>query len=343
MVIEAKESRLDTLRAEMLPAIEAALQAEVEKAGGEGTGELRAMLRYHLGWEGQGAGAKAQGKRIRPLLVLLSAAAAGGDWREALPAAAAVELLHNFSLIHDDIQDKSDQRRGRPTLWTQWGIAQAINAGDSLFALAHDALKGLRERSLAVYADSVEVLPLTSLKLTQGQYMDLAFESREQVSIEDYWQMVGGKTAVLLASCAKLGAIAAGAEAGRVEALRSFGEKLGLAFQAHDDVLGIWGAESQTGKSNHSDLLSRKKSLPVLYGLERGGEFAGLWASWDGSAETVGELAAALEADGAKQRAIEMVEELTREALGALERAEAEEEAGEALKELGAELVRREF
>ena len=144
MVSQAESKALDQLREVMLPSIEEVLQQEVEKSGAGGTHELRQMLRYHLGWEGEGAGRKAQGKRIRPLLVLLAAHASGGDWSEALPSAASVELLHNFSLIHDDIQDNSAHRRGRPTLWKKWGVPQAINAGDSLFALAHDALRGLK-------------------------------------------------------------------------------------------------------------------------------------------------------------------------------------------------------
>jgi len=154
---------LATYQDELLPAIEAALQAAVQPAqltNTQSPQELLAMLRYHMGWEGEGAGPKASGKRVRPTLVLLSAAAAGADWRTALPAAAAVEILHNFSLIHDDIQDNSDQRRGRPTVWAKWGMPQAINAGDTLFALAHMALEGLSETaSDAAYIQAARLLP----------------------------------------------------------------------------------------------------------------------------------------------------------------------------------------
>jgi geranylgeranyl diphosphate synthase type I len=343
MDISKETNALENFREVMLPAIEEVLQAEVDKAGGSGTVELREMLRYHLGWEGEGSGRKAQGKRIRPLLVLLAAEAAGGKWEDVLPSAAAVELLHNFSLIHDDIQDNSSMRRGRPTLWTKWGIPQSINAGDSLFALAHDSLKGLKKHSTDVYANSIEVLPLTSLKLTQGQYMDLAFEEKEAVSIQEYWEMVGGKTAVLLATCAELGAIGAQASKERSAHFRLFGEKLGLAFQAHDDILGIWGSENQTGKSNHSDLLSRKKSLPVLFGLAKGGKFAEIWPNWKPEESSVGELASALENDGARGQATDMVGALTQEALTALDLAKPETAAGEALKMLGFELVQRNY
>ena len=162
---------LEQFRKEMLPAIEAALKEAVQPADGARHEALRGMLAYHMGWEGEGAGPKASGKRIRPTLVLLSCAAAGGDWKKALPAAAAVELLHNFSLIHDDIQDDSKQRRGRPTLWAKWGVPQAINAGDAMFALAHMALEGLEKTSTReIYIEAARLLPRTSLQLTQGQH-----------------------------------------------------------------------------------------------------------------------------------------------------------------------------
>ncbi len=135
----------DRLSEIMLPAIESHLREALTAAQDQHASELYKMLTYHLGWEGEGAGARARGKRIRPLLVTLTAMAAGGDWQSALPAAAAVELLHNFSLIHDDIQDNSPYRRGRLAVWKLWGIPQAINAGDAMFTLAHMALNPLQE------------------------------------------------------------------------------------------------------------------------------------------------------------------------------------------------------
>ena len=334
---------LTDYRKEMLPAIEEVLQEQVAISGGIGTEELQAMLRYHLGWEGEGAGPKARGKRIRPLLVLLSCAAAGGNWRDALAGAASVELLHNFSLIHDDIQDDSSQRRGRPTLWKKWGIAQAINAGDAMFALAHSSLIGLVNISENTYLNAIKVLPISSLKLTQGQYMDLAFEKRENVSIDDYWAMVKGKTAILISTCCQLGAIAAKQEKQNIALYKNFGEKVGLAFQAHDDVLGIWGSEDTIGKSNHSDLLSGKKSLPVLFGLAAKSDFAKMWKTWSFSESEVNKLAEALEEDGAKRMAEEKVIELTDEALDILEKAKPKQKAGAALRNLALELVDRRF
>lgn len=168
---------VNPLMQEMLPEVELALRQVVDGTVNPRVPELRSMLTYHMGWEGEGAGPEAQGKRIRPLLVLLSTQAAGGDWREALPAAAAVELLHNFSLIHDDIQDRSELRRGRPTVWVKWGIAQAINAGDVMFTQAFHALQNL-DRSLPADAtlEALRVLQQVCLQLTEGQYLDLSYE-----------------------------------------------------------------------------------------------------------------------------------------------------------------------
>ncbi|MEN4040791.1 MAG: polyprenyl synthetase family protein, partial [Anaerolineaceae bacterium] len=234
----------------MRAALEAALAEVVDQTIGTDTPELRAMLRYHLGWEGEGSGPEAQGKRIRPLLVLLTTHAAGGEWQRALPAAASVELIHNFSLIHDDIQDQSSLRRGRPTLWVKWGVAQAINAGDLMFTQAFYSLTNLS--GLIQPEDVVDALRLlqdTCIELTKGQFMDLWNEQEVSLPIDSYWPMVGGKTAALLACCTQLGAIVAGASSERCKAFRNFGYQLGLAFQVQDDWLGIWGEAARPGKS----------------------------------------------------------------------------------------------
>jgi geranylgeranyl diphosphate synthase type I len=323
-------------------AIEAELHLAVDQADGKGLAEFRHMLAYHLGWEGAGAGAEARGKRIRPLLALLSNAAAGGEWRQALPAAAAVELLHNFSLIHDDIQDNSPLRRGRPTVWKQWGIPQAINSGDAMLTLAHLTLLRLAETtSPAVALQAARILQLACLHLTQGQYLDLQYEARGNLSLEAYWPMVSGKTAALLAACTELGALAAGASEACQETYRRFGYSLGLAFQAQDDILGIWGNAASTGKSAESDLLAGKKSLPVLFGLGQAGPFARRWADGPVQPEEIEALAAQLEAEGARAYAQETAGRLTGEALQALEQAGPQGEAGEALVELAKMLLNR--
>lgn len=333
---------LATLTKVMLPEIENRLKEAVRSADGERTQELHTMLRYHMGWEGEGAGPDATGKRIRPLVVVLSAAACGADWQRALPAAAAVELVHNFSLIHDDIEDQSPTRRGRPTVWAKWGTAQAINSGDALFTLAHEAVHGMGKTASAKIAlDCAQVLLKACLRLTQGQYLDISYESRRDLSVEDYWPMVSGKTAALLGASTEIGAAAAGSTPEVREAYREMGERLGLAFQAQDDLLGIWGNEALTGKSAAGDLVTGKKSLPVLYGLSRGGKFQARWMQAAVKPEDVVEVRGLLEAEGAREYTQAEADRLTGEALQWLERADPQGEAGEALRELALMLLDR--
>ena len=231
------------------------------------------MLHYHMGWVDANFEPVSiyNGKQIRPLMVMLTCHAAGGDWRQAVPAAAAVEMLHNFSLIHDDIEDHSDTRRGRLTLWKIWGMEQAINSGDALFGLAHLAMNRLIERGVgaetAVFA--LRRFDETCVHLTNGQYHDMDFETRDTVSVDEYVQMITGKTAALLSHSAELGAVVAGVDAETIAHYAAFGLNVGLAFQVKDDVLGIWGDEALTGKSAATDISTKKKTLPVLYGLSR--------------------------------------------------------------------------
>ncbi len=325
-----------------LPAIEQELQNMVEQADGLGLDSLYHMLAYHMGWEGEGAGPAARGKRIRPLLVLLSTSAAGGDWKSALPAAAGVELLHNFSLIHDDIEDNSPTRRSRPTLWSRWGIPQAINTGDAMFALANLSVTKLeRMVSPKVTLQAARLLLETCLALTQGQYLDISYELRRDLSLEDYWPMVTGKTAALLAACTEMGALISETPEDIRQAYRQFGKSLGLAFQAQDDLLGIWGDAELTGKSAASDLVSGKKSLPVLYGLGQNGPFAQRWRQGAIPPEEVTGLAGQLKSEGGYDYTLQAAERLTQEALKALEAAQPRGEAGQALNELARMLLNR--
>lgn len=299
------------------------------------------MLAYHMGWEGEGAGPSAHGKRIRPVMVLLCAEAAGGDWRLALPAAASVEYVHNFSLIHDDIQDQSPLRRGRPTVWTKWGIAQAINAGDLMFTLSHLAILDLENTvSPQIAVKAARLVHETCVELTKGQYLDMANETARSMPLDCYWPMVEGKTAALLACACQLGALISGVPEEIEFAYREFGFKLGLAFQAWDDWLGIWGKADVTGKSTESDLTSGKKTLPILYGLEQQGEFARRWMEKPVSPEEVQEIAGLLAKSGAQEFTEKTSEKLTAEALHALERAEPGA-AGAGLRELAAWLLQR--
>lgn len=229
------------------------------------------MLRYHMGWvDAQMQPAVVNsGKRIRPIACLLACQAVGGMLEDALPAAAAVELLHNFSLIHDDVEDDSPTRRHRPTVWALWGVPQAINAGDAMFTLARLALHRLVDRALAptTALQAWAIFDHACLRLTEGQHLDVSFENRLDVSVAEYLAMIEGKTAALLGASLELGALAGGAGQETRRHLARFGRDLGLAFQMQDDILGIWGDETLTGKSAASDILARKKSLPVVYAL----------------------------------------------------------------------------
>lgn len=334
---------LDQLTKLYLPAIENELQQAVARAKGPGMDELHAMMAYHMGWEGEGAGPKATGKRIRPTLVLLTAQAAGTEWQKALPGAAAVELIHNFSLLHDDIEDDSPLRRGRPTVWSQWGIPLGINTGDAMFTLAHLALLRLEETTNPrITLKAVNVLQNTCLQLTQGQHLDISYEDERSLPIEAYWPMVRGKTAALLAACTEIGALIADVDETRQDAYRRFGRDLGLAFQVLDDILGIWGDAAKIGKSNASDLLSGKKSLPVLFGLSQNGDFAQRWLAGPIAPEEVLSMAAQLESEGARGYAQSEANQLTEAALNALVQAQPQGEAGQALSQLANKLLQRE-
>lgn len=337
------QSYLQVLR----PAVEEELQGFIGRSLPAQYPELRGMLMYHMGWEGDGAGLEAQGKRIRPLLVLLSAQAAGGNWRGALPAAVAVELLHNFSLIHDDIQDRSPIRRNRETVWVKWGMPQAINAGDVMFTLSFLSIQGL---AATLPAQDVliasRILQETCLRLTEGQYLDISYETKPALPMEAYWPMIGGKTSELLACCCELGALAARADETRRADFHEYGYNLGLAFQVLDDWLGIWGDTALTGKSAESDLVSGKKTLPVLYALSQDGPFARRWLQGSIQPEEIPNLARMLEEEGAYAHTLETAERLTDQSMTALRKATAGAEgctgeAVQALEELTHALLRR--
>lgn len=326
----------------MLVAVESELQKQVARLDDPRTKPYHDMLTYHMGWSGEGAGPEAAGKHIRPLLVLLTSASCGGDWEKSLPAAAAVELVHNFSLVHDDIQDNSDKRRGRATVWKKWGMPQGINAGDGLFVLSNLAITDL----ISVHpAETVvrasQILHSTCLELTRGQYLDMSYETRMDLAVQDYWPMIGGKTAALLAGCCSLGALLADADEETVEAYRSFGHYLGLAFQVQDDILGIWGDEALTGKSAASDLLEGKKSLPVLFGLEKKGAFAKRWGEGPIRADEVEGLTKLLASESAYGSTQDAARQMTDLALTSLRQADPQGEAGQLLIELANKLLNR--
>jgi geranylgeranyl diphosphate synthase type I len=241
------------------------LVAELQAAVARLDPGSRLPASYHFGWcdaEGDPTPEGFGGKAMRPAFALLSAEAVGATAETGLPGAVGVELIHNFSLIHDDLLDGDVERRHRKTVWAIWGEATAILTGDALLALAHEIVL---EANSPTAGRAGLLLATTTRELTRGQTQDLAFETRQDVTLDECLDMAGGKTGSLLAASTAIGAVLAGADSATIAALTAFGAQVGIAFQLVDDVLGIWGDPAVTGKSIHSDLRSRKKSLPVTW------------------------------------------------------------------------------
>ena len=244
------------------PAIAAALEGLCD--------ELRVPAEYHF---------QGRGKGTRPALAILSAEAVGAPSETGLPGAVAIEMIHDFSLIHDDIIDNDAERRHRPTVWAKFGIGVGVVVGDALHALAFEVLMSdptpPRVKATEHLADAVS-------KMIAGQSMDMAFEEKSNITLEQCLAMEQGKTGALLSYASSVGAILAGADDDVVEGLAAYGAHMGIAFQAVDDLLGIWGDPERTGKPAGADLRERKKSLPVVIALNSGtsvaGELADLYA-----------------------------------------------------------------
>jgi geranylgeranyl diphosphate synthase type I len=244
---------------------------ELARAIAPAAAQFGGMLEYHLGWRDERlrsiSVAAPSGKKLRPGLALLVCEAIVGTIQPARPAAVAVELVHNFSLVHDDIQDQSRLRRHRPTVWALWGSEQGINVGDALFALAQAAI--VRERT-AVSARLAAELAQACVRLAEGQFLDIELQNAGvPLTLDTYAAMIERKTGALFASACRLGAIASGASAERCDAFAEYGLTLGLAFQEQDDVLGVWGTEAETGKPVAADVVTRKRSLPAALALAR--------------------------------------------------------------------------
>ncbi len=249
----------------------AAIDEEVRALLSHGEPSLQpfyGMMLYHLGLDAE---RPRGGKRLRPLLCALTFEALGQEEARVLPAAAAIELLHNFTLIHDDIEDQDPRRHHRPTVWSVWGEAQAINAGDGMYALSRLAVQRLRERGFPAerILDLLALLDQTCVRVCEGQFLDISFETRTDVTAERYRAMASRKTGALFAAAAEGAAVLAADDAAVRGRLRAFGMEFGEAFQAHDDVMGIWGSADRTGKVEMNDLVKRKKTLPVVLAFER--------------------------------------------------------------------------
>lgn len=275
---------LKEFAAEWLPAIEAEMRT-VLMCPDPNLATHYGMMHYHMGWAGADFEPQSlpAGKRLRPLLCLLACSAVGGNPAQALPAAAGIEILHNFSLVHDDIEDGDEVRRHRPTAWKLWGVPQAINMGDGMYTLAFAAVQRLPAAGVAPATTLTALNRFTSacVALTEGQHLDMSFEERDNVTVDEYLRMIQGKTAALVGASVAIGAQIGGASPAQDEALQQFGQAIGLAFQIQDDILGIWGDPEVTGKAAGNDILRKKKSFPLLHALNHptvGPRFAALMA-----------------------------------------------------------------
>ncbi|HLC28779.1 MAG TPA: polyprenyl synthetase family protein [Dehalococcoidia bacterium] len=312
---------------------------------------LYQMVRYHLGWEdAEGRPDHASGKGLRSSLCLLTCEAAGGELRQALPAAAAVELVHNFSLVHDDIQDRDAERHHRPTVWKLWGEAQAINAGDAILALAHLTILRLGDEGVSapmVFA-AARALDERTLEMVEGQTLDIWLEDRLDVGLPGYIEMIEKKTGALFDCALTLGALVAGADSAVIQQLGSIGRTLGTAFQIRDDMLGIWGDVSKTGKPRGADIRRRKKSSPLVYALNdaRSGARHELRAIYGKPAlddEDVARVLSCLEDAGAQDYCVRLAAERKESALVALGQLELKPRQAAEFREAAEFLLEREF
>ena len=296
-----------------------------------------------MGWEDeQGRPRTTGGKRLRPALCLFAAELFGATPDDALPGAVAVELIHNFSLVHDEVQDRDAERHHRPTVWAIHGEGQAINAGDHLITRAIAALvENPPHADRAMTA--LRVLNDAMARMIAGQWADISFETRDDVSPAEYIEMIRGKTGALLGAPLAMGALLAGATRVEAERLQLWGETVGLAFQVRDDYLGIWGNPDLTGKSNISDLLRKKKTLPVVYGFEHDltGAVRSAYAREAVTPDDVPAIVAALEAAGAPEFVEAEAANLVGQAARLLDDFELPYAARDALREIGVYLVER--
>lgn len=324
------------------------VEAEMEAVLNRGCTDLYRMARYHLGWcdatfapLGRAERRRYGGKRLRVVLCILSCEAVGGDRRQAVPAAAAIEFIHNFSLIHDDVEDQDAERRHRPTVWALWGVPQAVNAGSNMQALVTLAGLRLADRGVpaATVVEAIRTLTQAMIAMTEGQYLDIGFQDRWDISVTDYLRMATGKTAALASAMMRLGALLGTSDAARINALADFGRAFGLAFQARDDYLGIWGDSAVTGKPVGSDILRGKRSLPIVYGVCHPDHGAALRERL--AARDVPGVMTLLEASGARVFVEETAARQTEEALTALERSQALPPARDALRAIADQALGR--
>jgi geranylgeranyl diphosphate synthase type I len=245
-----------------------AIEREVSRALPASDSAIDEMVRFALGWTDEGL--PTLGKSVRPTFCLLTCESLGGDLEVALPVAVAVELVHSFSLIHDDIEDGDETRHHRPSLWAAYGRGPAMYAGVALWTRAYQTLDRAHERGLSAERTLAarKVLNGAAREMIEGQHQDLTFELRLDVTLGEYLEMIERKSAALLGASLHLGAIVAGADDEECARFAQFGREIGLAFQIRDDVLGIWGEGSATGKPVGADIARKKKTLPVVHAFQ---------------------------------------------------------------------------
>lgn len=301
---------------------------------------------YHFGWVDMGGASNpgGGGKGVRAALAVLSAEAAGRPAEVSIPGAVAVELVHNFSLVHDDVIDNDRERRHRPTVWALFGVPEALIAGDAMHTLAFQVL--VAEPTTERFRATAELAEATAAMIS-GQRSDMAFDERLDVSVAECSRMEGDKTGALLAYAAGVGAILAGADETLIAALKRYGMELGLAFQAVDDLLGIWGDPAVTGKPAGNDLRERKKSLPVAVAMASDPaareELAELFGKADLLDADVARAASLVEAAGGRAATVEIAGRHTDAALEALADSGSRSSAAAELVELAEFIVERDF
>ena len=316
--------------------------------------DINRSLQYHLGWtdrEGSSAAtAASQGKALRPTLCMFACEALEGDLTQALSAAASIELIHNFSLIHDDIQDQDMERRHQPTVWALWGQPRALVAGDAMQSLGDLAM--LRSAQLGVLPKTVlqvsRILTEGYLEMIEGQCLDLGFETRSAITTDEYLHMIACKTGALIRSAVEIGAVLANDDPEITTAFARFGSYLGRAFQIRDDYLGVWGDESATGKSTDNDIRRKKKSFPAVFALDRAAGAARddlyrIYAQEELDDSDVERVMAIMDELGASQYAERLTSESAEQATRALENVKLPDWAREEVDQLVDFLARRQF
>ena len=320
--------------------------------GSESAG-IYILLKYHMGWSdrwGNRAGSPiSQGKALRPTLCLFACEALSQDITRAVAAAAALELIHNFSLIHDDIQDQDEERRHQPTVWQVWGAPKALVAGNAMQCAGDLALLSTdyQDPSSEIPIRVSQLLTDNYLDMIEGQCLDLSYESKLAITTDEYLDMIARKTGALIRSGLEIGALAATGDATSVQSFATFGDCLGRAFQIRDDFLGIWGDESATGKATGNDIRRRKKSYPVVFALNHASpssrnDLSEIYSRPDLDEDDVARVMSILDEAGAREHSQNIIDDNAADALSALDQVSLPSWARDEAEELVDYLARRE-